>query len=221
MVQKMYSLMAGEGVDDDRQNPTWVNQPMKPNRDDPYWDYGIPNGPRSDPGSETGGVGSGFPTDMKTPQLVFKEPLGKLPFPDAIERGRGELILSDRAKVLFETLDRDAFEFVAAETTLHNGSAGPKYWLADVVRFLDALDEKSSKVHVEKKIIPQTGRVQRRTYCKRGAEVYRRESIGGAHVFRLLYLPSEIICDEDTAAAIRRQKLFGLDLVPAGVVDAR
>src|SRR5262245_48746911 len=99
---KIFSLTIDGKVQEPCEFPEWINQPKKPNPEDPYWDPDLPAGPLPDPGSELGGVGSGFPVGMETPILVFEKPLGKLPFPDVLLDYGRVFVVSARAKSVFE-----------------------------------------------------------------------------------------------------------------------
>ena len=181
----------------------------------------MPPGPLPDPGSEMGGIGSGFLTDMEAPLLVFEKPLGRLPFPDVIVGGTRVLTLSGRAKKVFETIDGKAFEFCRAVARLHDGSSGPDYWLADVTRFLDAVDESQSVgMRIEEKIIPYNGRTMRRVHLGFGGEdtVFKSSVVDEHHIFRLTY-SSGIFLDADAAEAVRRAKLRGVTTWPSGVTN--
>jgi Immunity protein family (Imm11) len=82
----------------------------------------------------------GFPAYRETPRVV----IGKTGNPNEltdIERFHWYWLISDRLKVLFESIDLNAFTFQACEVRFRDGSMGPVYWLCDVVRVLDAFDE--------------------------------------------------------------------------------
>ena len=220
MSNKIYSLTVDGKVQEECEFPKWINQPQSPDKDDPYWRPWLPAGPLPDPGSEAGGVGSGFPIGLETPILVFEKPLGSLPFPDVLlDGGRGELTLSDRAKIILESIDGDAFEFRETITRLHDGSDGPKYWLADVTCFLNAVDEERSKeIYIEEKIIPHNGRTMRRVHLGMGqTTIFKASVVAGHHVFRLPFSPQTIVVDEVAASTIRPAKLRGIFLWPTGM----
>jgi hypothetical protein len=217
-VPKIYSLTIDGKVQEECEFPAWIN---KPPPEDPNWSLSLPSGPLPDPGSELGGLGSGFPIGMETPILVFEKPLGRLPFPDALLHFDRVMALSDPAKKLFENIDAEAFEFREAVTQLHDGSEGPRYWLADVTRFLDAVDEERSKeIYVEEKIIPRNGRRMRRVHLGMGpSTVFKSDVVNGNHIFRATY-SGDILFDESVAGAIRAAKLRGILPWPTGVTNA-
>ncbi|WP_210214447.1 DUF1629 domain-containing protein [Mesorhizobium sp. M4A.F.Ca.ET.020.02.1.1] len=87
--------------------------------------------------------GHGFAELPEKPQLVHYPKEGKMP--RDLEILHGYLIVSERLKRVFEDVDAAGFEFVDCDFTLADGSQGPKYYLADVVRVLDAIDEARRK----------------------------------------------------------------------------
>lgn len=46
-------------------------------------------------------------------------------------------------------VDPEAFAFVECDSRLADGSKGPKHFLCDVVREVDALDEEASRLKIE------------------------------------------------------------------------
>ncbi len=58
-------------------------------------------------------------------------------------------LVSEKLKLVLETVDPDGVAFVKCEVRNRNGTDGPLYWLCDVLRVLDAVDEGVSRVRVE------------------------------------------------------------------------
>lgn len=218
-MSKIYSLTIDGKVQEECEFPTWINQPSP---EDPLWSLNLPPGPLPDPGSELGGLGSGFPIGMETPVVIFEKPLGRLPFPDVLLHFNRVMLLSDQAKKLFEAIDAEAFEFCEATTRQHGGSEGPKFWLADVTRFLDAVDEERSKeIRIEEKIIRRSGRPMRRVLLGLGpTTVFKSSIIKDYHIFRATY-SGDILFDESVASAIRAAKLRGILPWPTGMTNAK
>ncbi len=75
---------------------------------------------------------------------------------------------------------------------LEDGSKGPTYFLCDVVRTLDALDEKASQL----KIVIRDEYKARKYYRLTGDArlAFNRRVLGSAHVFRLPF-HGGVICD--------------------------
>lgn len=216
-MSKIYSIDVGHSVTDTRQFPVWVNQTKRDASVHRYWRDALPPGPLLETRNETYGVGSGVPVGMEQPLLVFERPMGSLPFVDVLLIHRGLWLVTEAAQSVFANTDREAFEFCEAITRLHDGSEGPKYWVCDVVRFLDAVDEAVSPVTVTVHPSVTTGASMRSVSYSLGADnVFKASVINGFHVFRALYAPGDVFCDEFAARAIERARLVGLHVSPRG-----
>lgn len=213
MPQKMYTVRAGAelgipGVE-------WVNHP--PNTGE---NLGLPIGHIPDHGNRAQGVESGF-WSMETPVFVIDRGKGRVPLADVEPAiGRDIWLISDRAKQVFQNVDPHAFEFIAVETRVRRDASevvGPKYWLCDLVRFLDALDEEKSNADV-RLLEDGTKRARRKLV---GGEVLKSAMIGGSnHIFRLMHAPTSIYATETFVKAIRKARLTGITLGDGGRLDA-
>jgi Protein of unknown function (DUF1629) len=84
----------------------------------------------------------GFQDYPEAPRFLFDKSAGRLPL-DLEEVGVYWLV-SDRTKSVFEAVDPAGFAFLACDVRLPSGDYdGPSYWLCDVLRVLDALDERN------------------------------------------------------------------------------
>ncbi len=124
----------------------------------------------------------GFPALRETPRLVYDPREGDMP-QDLEGSFGGYWLVSDRLKQVFEKVDPQAFEFAETDFRLADGSRGPSYFLCDVVRVLDAVDESASKLKVK------TGNeyINGKAY-KFGGTVslaFKREVTSSFHAFRL------------------------------------
>lgn len=139
-----------------------------------------------------------LPALSEPARFVFDKSAGRLPAD--LDDFYGWWIISDRAKALFEGLDPAAFVFVPCDVRVPHGSYnGPRYWLCDVVRVLDALDETQSHLTIGIRDDPR--------YIDNGKKFYRiavdsrlvfkEAEIGKAHIFRMAYSHAEIICDQE------------------------
>lgn len=120
---------------------------------------------------------------------------------------------------MLERIDRDAFVFVDIETRLLNGTPGPRHWLGDLVRKIDALDlEKSEGARID-----QVGPFTRLSISPRyDKNVFRRDVIGDAHFFMLRNSGSAIYCDSVARAALNSvPKLKGINCAPVGTLDIK
>jgi hypothetical protein len=151
--------------------PLWGNHPKDPS-------YGLmPPGSR-DPGFRSSqGLGTGFPLGMPRPMITFHRRLGTTPPADIYMASRDTFTVSDRAKELFERLDPAAFEFVEADTLLADGSAGPKHWVMDIVRTVNAIDDTRPGADIWAPGIA--------AYKTTEPNVFREDRLGGVRVFRL------------------------------------
>src|SRR5277367_4173179 len=95
----------------------------------------------------------------------------------------GFWLVSDRAKTVLEQVDPDAFVFLECRVELRDGSEGPRYWLCDVVRVLDALNEPESEARIEKNDRNE------KIYTRIGNEIltFKEDIVGPYHIFRMQY----------------------------------
>jgi len=112
----------------------------------------------------------------------------------------GYWLVSEPLKRVFESVDPEGFAFAECEFILHDGSIGPKHYLCDVVRTLDAVDETTSKV----KIKLGEGFPHGKYYDTSGGVslAFRKNVVGPAHVFRTPYNSMTIFCDRVLRDAI-------------------
>ncbi|MFB6451759.1 imm11 family protein [Bradyrhizobium tunisiense] len=152
--------------------------------------------------------GRGFVPYPETPRLVIDKSLGRAPAD--WELFHDYRLVSDRMKSLLEELDLEGVRFVRCETRYRDGRAAPTYWLCDVVRVLDAVDEAKSVLEIE---YPTPGR---KVYNLRGRSslVFKEDSVGAAHIFRLLFYPT-IICDQVTKDACKEAGMKGIGFTDA------
>ena len=132
----------------------------------------------------------GFPHFSEIPQLKDTVPEGSLrDFQVAFE---GYWLVSDRLKSIFEAIDPEGFQFVPCELVCFDGSAGPLYYLCDVSRTLDAVDEDYSEVRVLTE-----GFANGKFYRLAGGAslAFKKDVVKGAHVFRSPFNDGLIVCD--------------------------
>jgi len=95
-------------------------------------------------------------------------------------------------KTILSETDPEAFDFVLCEVVDKNGSPGPKRWLCDVVRVIDALDETASIVGVDE--FEASQKVYNILESPRKL-IFKDNVIGSAHVFRMAHLVAQVVCD--------------------------
>lgn len=159
----------------------------------------------------------GFPPLVEAPRLIFDASKG--PAPRDLEGGfSGYWLVSDRLRQAMTSVDPDAFAFVRCETRDLDGSEGPPHFLCDVIRELDALDEKTSILRIK----VSEDYVRGKFYSLGGGAslVFKPEILKGAHVFLTPFNPSAF-CDRKFKEALRT---FGIpnDPLASGIsfVDA-
>jgi hypothetical protein len=133
----------------------------------------------------------GFPPLRETPRLIYNPKEGALP--QDLEGGfSGYWLVSERLRRVMEAVDANAFAFVDIDYRLADGSKGPTFFLCDVVRTLDALDENASQLNIEISDEFEEGKYYDLTGDVRLA--FRRDVLGSAHVFRLSF-HGGVFCD--------------------------
>jgi hypothetical protein len=144
-----------------------------------------------------------LPPCSEPPRLMIDKKLGR-PLHD-LERWNLYWLISGGLKGVLETIDPDACEFVKCEVRLATGEAGPEFWLCNVLRILDAVDEPASRL----KIVYESGR---KGYNLMGGAnlVFKEDVIGSAHVFRMAPLLPAIICDQQVRDACKAVGLKGI-----------
>ena len=115
-------------------------------------------------------------------------------------------LITDRMKSALEEVDPAAFAFLKCRTKLSDGTDGPRRWLCDVVRVLDALDEERSVIKIE------TADNGSRIYDLFGRRslIFNPDAVGQHHVFRMRYYEPGIICDEELKRVCKANKLTGM-----------
>jgi hypothetical protein len=145
----------------------------------------------------------GFADLPETPQLVYNRREGKMP---RDHEGMGFYKLaSEKLKGVLETIDPEAFVFEACDFTLPDGTKGPQYFLYDVVRVLDAIDEEESEFRIwyegERKIYDFLG--------DRRIEM-RHDISNDYHVFRTPFSGSVVFCDDSLREMCKAEKVTGV-----------
>jgi len=145
----------------------------------------------------------GFPNYPEAPRVLIDTKFGR-PLRDWEECSQYWLI-SDRMKAVLEEVDPQACAFVKCEMRLRNCEPGPGYWLCDVVRVLDAVEEAESRV----KIYDERGD---KTYSLMGGArlVFKEDVVRSAHIFRMAHLEPAVVCDQKFKDAYKAAGLRGI-----------
>ncbi|WDM76810.1 DUF1629 domain-containing protein [Xanthomonas sp. NCPPB 1638] len=139
----------------------------------------------------------GFPPLRETPLLTFEPGAG--PEPRDLEAGySGYWLISERLHDVMMSVDPEAFAFAEVDYRLYDGTPGPRHYLCDVVREVDALDEDTSRL----KIKIDEDYVRGKFYSLAGGAslAFRSEALKEAHVFRTPFNPT-VFCDQVFKAA--------------------
>jgi hypothetical protein len=145
-----------------------------------------------------------FPPLAETPRLLIDKSLGRPPVD--WELFDDFHLVSDRMKRVLEAVDGEGVAFLRCETRSLNGGPAPVYWLCDVIRMLDVVDEEKSDL----RILEDGTDYRHYDPMAISSYVFREEAIGSAHIFRLRFLRSNIICDQAMKDACRAAGLRGL-----------
>jgi len=150
------------------------------------------------PSGERGG-----PKYSDVPRFLFDKQLG-LP-PRDLEEYWHYWLVSNKTKAVLEGVDPDGFVFVECDVLRPDGAVGPAYWLCDVIRILDAVDEAASRL----KIYDEQGP---KSYSLVGGAtlVFKEAVVGEAHVFRMAHLKPAVICDQQLKDACKVAGLRGI-----------
>jgi hypothetical protein len=141
-----------------------------------------------------------------TPQVTFDRKGARGGLLDAYPVATG-WIFSDRLKTLLGGIDPEGFAFVPAEVVYRNfDNPGSGYLFADIVRWLDCVDEENSVIKYQENITLKN-------YLRLYKVKMRLEAVGSARAFRLEYSRHEQIVDDVIAKAIRAEKIKGFGLI--------
>ena len=145
------------------------------------------------------------------PHLVHVPEKGGMP--RDLEEFAGIWIVSEPLKQLFEEMDAEAFAFVACDFSLADGSTGSPYYLGNVLRRIDALDETSSRVRIKLDHNYQTGEDEKLYSLVGGASlVFKPDVVGDAHIFRQDRMGAPPICDRAMFDALSAANYSGVRL---------
>ena len=157
--------------------------------------------------------GRGFPNYPEPPRFLFDKKIGVAP--KDIELFHHFWLISDRMKTVFEVVDPTGFAFVACDIRVPQGHyTGPQYFLCDVVRVLDAVDETRSRLKigiVDDPIYRDFGLKRYSILVEGGAKlVFREEVVASAHVFRMAHMDATVISDQVLKDACKTAGVAGI-----------
>ncbi|MEF9873994.1 MAG: DUF1629 domain-containing protein [Glutamicibacter sp.] len=154
---------------------------------------------RPNPGGIIRPADGGFPDFGELPRLRETSPDHTLTdYQNAFE---GYWLVSDRLKTVFESVDPCGFEFRLCEFIRFDGVAGGAYYLCDVARVLDAIDEDASTLEIFRDGYPAG-----KYYGVAGARLaFKKDILEGAHVFRSPFNGQLIVIDRIMRDALIEQ----------------
>lgn len=147
--------------------------------------------------------GRSFPPLSEPPRLLIDRSLGRAP--GDWELFHGFRLVSDRMKSLLETVDREGVAFLKCESRSLGRKAAPDYWLCDVIRILDAIDEERSRGE----ILDEGTEYRRYSPMGRTSLVFKEGVVGSAHIFRPRFW-GHIICDQVMKDACKAAGMRGI-----------
>ncbi|MET7140096.1 DUF1629 domain-containing protein [Xanthomonas sp. PPL139] len=170
------------------------------------------------PGMHTVDPPNGDPAQYpERPHLVHVPAEGGLP--RDFEVYASIWIVSQALKDVFDAVDAQGFAFAACDFTLADGTPGPQYYLCDVIRELDALDVPASRVKVKMEYDFITDQEVEFYSIAGGASlVFKKEVVGGAHIFRQPNSGFDPICDRVMFDALNHATLDGIRLQDASAL---
>ena len=147
--------------------------------------------------------GRGFRPYPETPRLLIDKRRGRAPFD--LESCNAYWLISDRTKKVFEAADAEAFGYVRCDVQFADGTVGPEYWLCDVLRILDAVDETKSRLKIYE---DQAGKVYS---LMGGASIaFKADVVRLAHIFRPVHYEVATFCDQQFKDACKAAGLKGI-----------
>nr|WP_282966329.1 DUF1629 domain-containing protein [Burkholderia vietnamiensis] len=153
----------------------------------------------------------GFGYFTEKPQFIYGKHEGHLP--RDLESYGGYWLVSDKMRKVLEDVDAEGFAFAECAYTLPDGSAGPRYFLCDIVRTLDALDEQASTLRIRFEKDHDTGEdINIRGLLSNSKLVFDEEIVGSAHIFNQVCLATGTgaICDAGLRQACQAAGLSGI-----------
>jgi len=142
--------------------------------------------------------GAAFRSFNEMPRLRQSQP--DLMVNDLDSSFGGYWLVSEPLKRVFESVDPEGFAFAECEFILHDGTVGPKHYLCDVVRTLDAVDETTSKIRIELDDDFPGGKYYSEGSGARFA--FKKDVVGSAHVFLTPYNSMMVFCDRTLRDAL-------------------
>lgn len=143
----------------------------------------------------------GIDLSASVPVISFKRPASRLL--DAYSTYFYCWLISEKAKNALEDVDAHGFAFYPVQIEPESSSM-PSYYLCDMVRLLDCVDELKSTIRYQQDS-------PFKNYLGLKQVVFLEERVGRAHAFRLFYAPTRRIADDVLRKRIDELKITGFD----------
>lgn len=141
------------------------------------------------------------------PKFKFDKKVNPQSLRDSYKLFLAMQLVSERLKKLLLEIDPEAFIFHPVEMDYSNfDEPGPQFWLCDVVRFLDCVDEERSQIKYQEGI-------PMKNYFRLINVTMKPEAIGESHVFRLKYAVLKQIVDDIFVEYMVKEKIKGFSFV--------
>lgn len=148
----------------------------------------------------------GFPEFPEAP--LFRATLAHHALRDFYSSFEGYWLVSERLKRVMESVDAKGVQFAPTKFIQVDGSEDAKFYLCDVIRALDAVDEEASDVKILTEGFPK-GKFYRLAGGARLA--FKRDVVEGVHIFRSEFNDALIVCDRKMRDALVEQGLGVMD----------
>lgn len=146
-----------------------------------------------------------FPNFQVRPKFFIDVTKGRAP--RHLEKYGSLWLVSEGFKSVAESTDPDGLIFAEIDLVLSSGTPSPKYWLCDVVRTLEVVDEEKS---VFKKW--QHNETDWSYGFAGGKIVIDKNAVGSAKVFRIAHMDGICVCTLEFKAALEQNDIRCMNL---------
>jgi hypothetical protein len=156
----------------------------------------------------------GFPTYPDPPRVLIDPKRGGPPHD--WQRYSGYWLISDKLKAVLDAVDPEGCAFVKCDVRYLGGEASDGYWLMDIVRLLDAVDESASRLNIRYDDRSVGGKYY--IFSSGTSLVLKLDIVGSAHVFGLTFADNSMFCDGEFKDACRRAGIKGMTFQKCGAI---
>ncbi|WP_232627719.1 imm11 family protein [Methylobacterium sp. Leaf118] len=151
----------------------------------------------------------GFPPTKEVPYIKYIKSRGRKP--KEFEKFRDFWLITNRVKEFLESVDAEAFVFMSCRTCIEGHESDGEYWICDVVRTINALDELKSDISID-----YVG--GKKLYNLIGSERYLflEEKIQSNIIFRMQFAWHKVICNDIFREKCQKKQIKGLTFINCG-----